>query len=116
MTFKPTTQPEVVSTAPPTRLDTATLPAELVEGLTIYHDWGGAQIRIQATPADDTLDLGTALAAGRRVELVEYAVLAIAHRDDAPRSPEDGNPWILDTEAARALRDLLNIATARGFL
>lgn len=97
------------------------LPLDLTEGLTVWGDWGGAQMRIEhelcstagcqfAPTSDDGEPVPHThpeLAAG---------ALYLAHRDDAPRSPEDGAPYRLTDREARALRDLLNIATARGFL
>ena len=42
--------------------------------------------------------------------------LALYIGPGAERSTEVGEPAILPAEDARALRDLLNVATARGFL
>lgn len=90
----------------------AALPDTLTHGLTVWGDYGGAQLRIESDLCTcDQPDLHLApddSAAG---------VLYIHHRDDAPRSTEeDGAPWRLTGDEARALRDLLNIATARGVL
>lgn len=42
--------------------------------------------------------------------------LAVHFMEYAERSTENGNPYILSAFEARKLRDLLNVATARGFL
>lgn len=42
--------------------------------------------------------------------------LIIYHREDAPRSSEQGTPYVSQIEDARLLRDLLNAATDRGVL
>lgn len=42
--------------------------------------------------------------------------LALYHRDDAPRSSEDGQPYQMPVFDAILLRDLLNAATERGEL
>jgi len=42
--------------------------------------------------------------------------LALYHRDDAPRSTEDGQPYEMPTFDVVLLRDLLNAATDRGDL
>lgn len=42
--------------------------------------------------------------------------LVVMIRDDAPRSSENGHPAILPVDDLMRLRDLLNVATARGFL
>jgi hypothetical protein len=44
------------------------------------------------------------------------AELVIHHYESAPRSTEDGHPYILPTLDAVLLRDVLNAATDRGFL
>jgi hypothetical protein len=63
---------------------------ELFYGLTIWDGFGSMQVR----------DTGVALAV----------------MDNAPRSSEMGRPVLLTNAEARRIRDLLNIATARGFL
>jgi hypothetical protein len=42
--------------------------------------------------------------------------IVLFHYPGAPRSTEDGKPWILTTLDSVLLRDLLNTATARGYL
>lgn len=42
--------------------------------------------------------------------------VALHVKEDAMRSSEAGNPVILDRTEARRVRDLLNVATARGAL
>lgn len=42
--------------------------------------------------------------------------LIIYHREGAPRSSEQGTPYVSQIEDARLLRDLLNAATDRGVL
>lgn len=42
--------------------------------------------------------------------------LVVFIREDAPRSSENGHPACLPASDARRLRDLLNVATARGYL
>lgn len=44
------------------------------------------------------------------------ATVAMHHYDDAPRSTENGQPYLLTTLDAVLLRDVLNAATDRGFL
>jgi hypothetical protein len=79
--------------------DTRALSPELTEGLT---DWAvvdretvGAQIRSWGANNDTVL------------------VVAIP---EPLRTTETSEPFMLDAGAARMLRDLLNIATARGYL
>jgi len=61
------------------------------ESLTVWGQTCSAQVR----------DLGT---------------IALYHYDNAPRSPEDGSPYLLTTLDAVLLRDVLNAATDRGLL
>lgn len=91
------------------------LPLDLTEGLTIWGGWGGAQMRIEHDLCPhDPCPTGTD---GHHThDHLAHGALYLAHRDDAPRSPEDGQPWQLTAAEARALRDLLNVATARGVL
>lgn len=63
---------------------------ELFHGLTIWTDSVSMQMR-----SDD---------------------VALHVRSEAPRSPETGNPVLLSHDEARKMRDLLNVATARGAL
>lgn len=42
--------------------------------------------------------------------------VALHVREDAPRSSEDGHPVLMTVEDAIRMRDLLNVATARGQL
>jgi hypothetical protein len=50
------------------------------------------------------------------VQVRGLATVAFYHLDNAPRSTEDGQPYLLTTLDAVLLRDLLNAATDRGFL
>jgi hypothetical protein len=100
------------------------LPPELVDGLTTWGDFGGAQMRVEnpllypdgvdpvADPDAEPLrtDAGS-IALGPPV-----GVLYLHIKPSHPQSPEDGHPWRFDTDDARRLRDLLNLATARGIL
>jgi hypothetical protein len=107
------------------------LPDTLTAGLTVWGDYGGAQIRLEpAIALDDNgqmvfNDDGTPVI----VEGIDpRGALYLATKPDALAGHEgggvddDGNEvpptpvWRLDRDAARALRDLLNIATARGTL
>lgn len=54
---------------------------------------------------------GSAMSAQMRV-----GQLALHHYDDAPRSTEDGQPYLLPVKDAVLLRDLLIAATERGDL
>lgn len=93
------------------------LPATLTEGMTVWGAWGGAQIRLEQRLADGELEqILTGAGDDTPVIPIIEAVLMLAVRDDCPRSTEDGNPYRLTADEARALRDLLNIATARGAL
>lgn len=87
------------------------LPASLYDGLTIWGDYGGAQMRVEAglctCDNPDSPHVDPAL---------EEGALYIAFRPDAYQSTEEGRPYRLTGDEARALRDLLNIATARGVL
>jgi hypothetical protein len=47
---------------------------------------------------------------------VRDSYIALSLHDDAPRSNEVGDPVAIPMEDARRLRDLLNVATARGML
>lgn len=47
---------------------------------------------------------------------VRENIVALHVMDDAPRSPEDGHPVEMSHDDARKIRDLLNMATARGEL
>lgn len=47
---------------------------------------------------------------------VRDGYVALHVRDDAPRSTEDGHPVEMPVADATKVRDLLNIATARGQL
>lgn len=49
-------------------------------------------------------------------DYVSGTALALHIRDDAPRCDEDGHPYQLSTADAVLLRDVLNAATARGYL
>lgn len=91
------------------------LPDSLTAGLTMWNEHFGAQIRVETEILiDDTgqpvFTDGLPVLGGRA------GALYLAFKPDAPRSTEDGEPYRLDRDAARALRDLLNIATARGAL
>lgn len=89
----------------------------LVEGLTIWGTWGGAQIRTEAeflTPLPDPWIEGESALPETGPPV---AILMIGFRDDAPRNDrETGAPYRLTADDARQLRDLLNIATARSLL
>lgn len=50
------------------------------------------------------------------VQVRDLATVAINHYEDAPRSTEDSEPYLLPTLDAVLLRDLLNAATDRRFL
>lgn len=92
------------------------LEPELVEGLTMWGLFGGAQIRTESHGLldDDGLDVDDD--DGHPVLTEAVTCLYIHHRDGAPRSSEDLQPWRLDLVETRQLRDLLNLATARGLL
>lgn len=79
---------------------TPTLTGEEAQSLTIWGEHISAQIRSYA-----------ALKGNARV-----ASLVLAHVLRAPRSREDGRPYVIGADDARKLRDLLNAATARGEL
>lgn len=90
------------------------LAPELTDGLTTWagpsSDVGGdvpmgAQVRTEHCH----LDADTLVASDERT----FLYLAL---EDADRATEDGRPFRLDAPAARQLRDLLNVATARGYL
>jgi hypothetical protein len=49
-------------------------------------------------------------------QMRDLAEFVLHHYDNAPRSTEDGQPYILPTLDAVLLRDVLNAATDRGFL
>lgn len=70
------------------------LPDTLVGGLTVYTKHVAMQVQPAHCANDD-------------------AVVILAIKDDAPRDPATGNV-LLDPQSACVLRDLLNIATARG--
>lgn len=93
----------------------APLPAELTDGLTTWGTFGGAQIRVESPflrdPDGNPIETDHGPAVGPPI-----GCLYIAFRTGAYQSDEDGNPYRLDLVDARALRDLLNIATARGVL
>lgn len=92
------------------------LPPELVEGLTTWGPGFGAQIRVEQRLITDHDGNPVIDADDNYVLAPPLGCLYIAHHDDAERSTEDGRPWRLDLTGARTLRDLLNIATARGLL
>ena len=73
---------------------------ELISGLTLHGDTVGAQVR------EYTVEVGS--------DQTE-SVLAI-DVSRAGLSPEHGAVHMLSADDTRALRDLLNVATARGFL
>ena len=87
------------------------LPPSLTDGLTIWGEWGGAQMRVEAglctCEQPESPHVDPALEAG---------ALYLAFSDACYQSTEDGHPYRLTADEARALRDLLNIATARGVL
>lgn len=94
------------------------LPPTLTDGLTVWGSYGGAQIRLE-TPllADDHGNLAYDENGAPQVAGPPIGCLYVAFRPDAVRSDnEDLAPYRLDLTEARALRDLLNIATARGVL
>lgn len=74
-----------------------TLPPTVTDGLTIYGRTLGAQMRPAHCADDET-------------------VLALLIADEAPKSPDDSGVVFIDKQSAQYLRDLLNIATARGML
>lgn len=91
------------------------LPADLTLGLTTYGEWLSAQLRLETTLAtDDNGDL--MYDNGELVLGPTVSSLYLAIKLEAPRSDEDGLPWRFGADDARRLRDLLNIATARGVL
>lgn len=108
------------------------LPATLTSGLTVWGDYGGAQIRLEPRLALDdhgnvaTDDNGHPLVIdGPPVGALYLALGATSyagHEGATDPAPDGtgGDPGLpvyrLDRNAARALRDLLNIATARGTL
>jgi hypothetical protein len=63
---------------------------EMLQGLTIHTESVGMQVR--------------------------DGEVALYVRPEAPRSSEDGAPVLMSAAAARRVRDLLNVATARGCL
>lgn len=70
------------------------------------------------TPLDANVHLKQSLTVwGATVSAqMREGVLAVHHYDDAPRSTEDGKPFLLPVADAVLLRDVLNAATERGFL
>lgn len=94
------------------------LPSTLTDGLTVWGPYGGAQIRLESTLlADDAGELLLDDAGGVQLAPIPpIGCLYLAFNDNAPRSTEDGQPYRLGLIEARALRDLLNTATARGAL
>lgn len=92
------------------------LPLELTAGLTTWGVFAAAQLRLETTLA--AADDGTYLVdeAGGLVPGPVLTALYLSLKDETPRSTEDGTPFRLPADDARRLRDLLNIATARGIL
>lgn len=105
--LQPTPQEEPVTVTMPNtgkrRLD-----PELTDGLTCWGDGWGAQMRDHAVTEDDNSLVGF------RVVGSEPTLVLSLH--GVPQSSEVGEPYVLNVDAARQLRDLLNIATARGAL
>lgn len=79
--------------------------------MTVQHEWDTDGMN---ELLDETLTIwGPTLSAQVRHN---HFGLVIYHRPDAPRSTEQGAPYVADIEDARLLRDVLNAATDRGIL
>lgn len=90
---------------------TAGLSPELTEGLTFWVEQSegvgtGGQVRTECLELDPETMKATN----------EQTFLYLAPSDLLRTSGEAGHPFRLDADTARMLRDLLNIATARGYL
>lgn len=84
------------------QMDTRNTPVgdpEFWDGLTMWGLFGSAQVREVSNLDGDS-----------QPQLVLYV------KPDAERSAEDGHPYVIGAYDMRRVRDLLNIATARGML
>jgi hypothetical protein len=90
-----------------TRQATRGLPPELTEGLT---GWSGHPTEEGQVP------VGAQIRVESGLDTSDETLLYVALEDADRALYEDGRPFRLDAAAARMLRDLLNIATARGYL